>query len=316
MMVENDKDTVPTVQFESSSPQAAGRAPKPNIKVGGINAASRKLLQETNNSLTIIWPWNKYYRLWWSLTVAGALFTIFTETYAIAFAPAGLYPYGNAASIIEFILVSIFFIDIIVNFHLVSYDDDEELVLDKKEISRRYLKGRFRFDFAGVFPFYVVALAIAGELGQDSKKAQYLALLRLVKLVRLHRTKQLFDILQYNTRVSLMSLTLIRNFCFAFVWSHFSACVFYFIAREFDFDPDDTWIGGTVQGMNGFERYVTSLYWSVVTVRKRLRLCVKFICMFYGANKLTICGVSFLFEYLLGSRIHIRLLQTVLVYNW
>jgi hypothetical protein len=293
-MADSDKDTVPTAQFESA-PQAAGRAAK-SIKVGSINAATRKVLQETNKSL-IIWPWNKYYISWWSLTVAGALFTIFTETYAIAFSPAGLYPYGDAASIIEYILDSIFFIDIMVTFHLVYYDDDKELVLDKKKIARHYLKGgMFWRDFAGVFPFYAVALAITGELGHDSKKAQYLALLRLVKLVRLHRAKQLFDSLQYNTHVSLMSFTLIRNFCFALVWSHFSACVFYFIARQFDFDPDDTWIGGSLNDRNKFERYVTSLYWSVVTVRKRM-CCVEFICMFYGANKLTMLRLSSCFPH-------------------
>jgi hypothetical protein len=293
-MADTDKDTVPTVQFESCAPQVADRAAK-SIKVGGIDAASRKVLQETNKSL-IIWPWNKYYISWWSLTVAGAFFTILTETYAIAFLPAGLIPYGDAASIIEYILVSIFLIDIVVNFRLVYYDDDNELVLDEKKIARHYLKGTFWRDFVGVFPFYVVALAITGELGQDSKKAQYLALLRLVKLVRLHRTKQLFDSLQYNTHVSLMTLTLIRNFCFALVWSHFSACVFYFIARQFDFDPDDTWIGGTVNGRNDFERYVTALYWSVVTVRKRM-LCVECVCMFHGANKLTMLRLSSCFLY-------------------
>ena len=102
-------------------------------------------------------------------------------------------------------------------------------------------------------------------VGQDNSTTQFLALLRLVKLVRLYRVKQLFDVLQYNARVSLTLLTVTRNFAAALVWSHFSACTMYFIAREFDFDPENTWIGDRVTDMNTFERYVTSLYWAMVT---------------------------------------------------
>jgi CRP-like cAMP-binding protein len=39
----------------------------------------------------------------------------------------------------------------------------------------------------------------------------------------------------------------------------------YFIARQFQFDVDDTWIGGSLAGLSPYERYVTTLYWSVVT---------------------------------------------------
>jgi hypothetical protein len=60
-------------------------------------------------------------------------------------------------------------------------------------------------------------------------------------------------------------LTLLRNFGFAILWSHFAACIFFFIARQYDFDPDATWIGGSIEGMTGAERYINSLYWSVVT---------------------------------------------------
>jgi len=52
---------------------------------------------------------------------------------------------------------------------------------------------------------------------------------------------------------------------FAILWSHFAACIFYFIAKQQNFDPDTTWIGGSIEDLNGAERYSTSLYWSIVT---------------------------------------------------
>lgn len=245
---------------------------KSAVKTGRIVTSDhRKSLQEGADHF-IIWPWDPRYRTWWGLTVACAIITVFTETYGIAFSPPGLYPYNDAGSITEFVLVSIFFLDIIVNFHLVFYNDDDELVISKKKIAVNYLRGMFCFDLAGIFPFYAVALACAGELGKytpESTLASYLSLFRLVRLVRLRRMKQLFDILQYNTKVSLMWLTLTRNFCFVFTWSHFSACVFFFIARQYNFDSDQTWIS-SVDDLSPFEQYVTSLYWSIVTVRTSL----------------------------------------------
>ena len=42
--------------------------------------------------------------------------------------------------------------------------------------------------------------------------------------------------------------------------------MFYFIARQQDFDANGTWIGGSIEeGLSKTERYLTSLYWSVVT---------------------------------------------------
>ena len=75
----------------------------------------------------------------------------------------------------------------------------------------------------------------------------------------------LFTILSYSSKISLMSLTLVRNFSAALVWTHLWACIMFFIARESAFDEENSWLGGSVDDLNGFERYVTSLWWSVVT---------------------------------------------------
>lgn len=235
------------------------------VKTGKINSVAKRKLIEENNQQLVVFPWNRRYKSWWSLTVFCAVVTVFTETYAVAFSPASSYLSGNPLSIIEYVLVAIFVIDIFVAFHLVYYDSDDHLIMDKKQIAFHYLKGTFGLDLAGVFPLYLCALVATGELGSDSEAASFLSLLRLVKLVRLYRVAQLFEQLQYNPHVSLMWLTLLRNFGFAILWSHFSACLFFFIAREYGFDADNSWIGSAVDDLDASERYVTSLYWSVVT---------------------------------------------------
>ena len=283
-MANKETDAIGSSHVEDPEVMAQPKS-KPTVKIGKINTKSERKKLQQDSELFLVWPWDNRYRTWWGLTVACAIFTVFTETYAIAFSPPGLYPYNDASSIIEYVLVSIFALDIFVNFNLVYYNEDDELVMNKRDIAKHYYRGMFWFDLVGIFPFYAVALAFAGELGSfqaDSRLASYLSLFRLLRLVRLHRMKQLFDILEYNTRVSFMWLTLIRNFAFALTWSHFSACVFFFISRQYDFDPDQTWIGGSIEGLNGFQRYVTSLYWSVVTVRISISIqhtCAVCVCV-------------------------------------
>ena len=236
---------------------------------GIATSADRKRVEEERRNIrgVVFYPWSRNYKIWWGITVFGAISTIFTETYKISFEPAGLST-SDGSAIVEYVLISVFLVDIIVNFHLAYYDEQDAndvIVYDRKRIAKHYLRSMFWIDVLGVFPFYVLLLACTGQLGQDSRLAQYLNLVRLVRLVRLHRMKQLFDILQFNTHVSLIWLTILRNIAAALVWTHFSACVMYFIARQLNFDGDTTWIGGSFSDMQGFERYLTSLYWSVVT---------------------------------------------------
>jgi ankyrin repeat protein/CRP-like cAMP-binding protein len=225
-------------------------------------ASERLQFQEGNR---IIFPWSKTYRAWWGFSVLASVFTIFFETYEIAFGAAGLVPYNSVACIIEYVLVSIYVVDIVANFNLAFYDEKNEIVYDRGLIFKNYVRFMFWIDLIGVLPFYAFALACAGKFGEESTLTQYLALFRLFRLVRVHRIKQLFEILQYKRKISFMTLTLTRNFSVALVWTHCFACIMYFISRQYSFDEETTWIGGQVNNLNGYERYVTTLYWSVVT---------------------------------------------------
>ncbi|CAB9520515.1 Potassium channel AKT2 [Seminavis robusta] len=233
-------------------------------QMSDVSFKRQKVEQQVTNHVFL--PWTPSYRYWWGFSCFWSVMTIFFETFQIAFSPAGMPPpHNDAASVLEFLFMAIFTVDILVHFNLAFYNDHDEMITDRRLIARNYFKLMFWVDLIGVFPFYYVALAITGEMGQDSDLARYLSILRLFRLVRLHRIKQLFDALQYNTHVSLTALTLTRNFGAAMVWTHFAACVMYFIARQYNFENEETWIGGQVNESTGYERYVTALYWSVVT---------------------------------------------------
>ena len=194
-----------------------------SVTVAGVSASmiratnSRQVVQETAQRSGIWFPWSPRYKLWWAVTVACTILTAFYETYMVAFGRGGRVT--GPPAIVGYALISVFALDMAVNFNLAFYNEADEIVWNRRAIATNYWRtGMFAIDLLGVFPFYVVVVAMAGEIGHDSSLTQYLNLFRLVRLVRLYRVKQLYDILQYSTKVSFMTLTLSRNFAVALVW--------------------------------------------------------------------------------------------------
>jgi len=101
-----------------------------------------------------------------------------------------------------------------------------------------------------------------GDIGVDNQTTRYLQIVKLLRLVRLYRIMSCFEMLQYSSRISLLWLTLIRDFGAALMWTHFAACTMFFIARQSNFE--DTWLVPEPFESN-FDLYLTSLYWSIVT---------------------------------------------------
>ncbi|KAL3937147.1 MAG: hypothetical protein SGARI_002264, partial [Bacillariaceae sp.] len=137
------------------------------------------------------------------------------------------------------------------------------VVTDRKQIARHYLSHWFWVDLIGIFPFYVCIIAARGEVGVDNQATRNLQLIRLLRVTRLHRVFHAFEVTQYSTKISLMWYTMTRNFGFSLLWTHFAACMMYFISRQHDFQ--DSWLEEPAPTETNVDLYLTSLYWSIVT---------------------------------------------------
>jgi hypothetical protein len=219
-------------------------------------------LKEQEPPKYLFYPWSRAYKWWFAFTVAWSLLTVFFETYAVAFLPGGRRASNDAASIIEYCFLTIFGIDILVNFNLAYTDQEDLVVVDRKKIFRNYIRCWFWIDLIGIFPFYLIILAARNEFGVDNEQTRNLELVRLLRLVRLHRVAHASALAQYSTKISLVWYTLTRNFGVALLWTHFAACMMFFIAVQHNFQ--DSWLE-PAETDTIFELYVTSLYWSIVT---------------------------------------------------
>ena len=80
----------------------------------------------------------------WSMTMVIAL------TFTAIYVPVRLAFYERVSMtffIIEYIIDAIFISDIFFNFFTAYYDEDHNLIINKKEIAQNYLKGWFIIDF-------------------------------------------------------------------------------------------------------------------------------------------------------------------------
>lgn len=231
-----------------------------NFVLGERTTVSDKKLVQKANIRGIFFPFMTSYKIWWTITAVGAILTAFLAPFQIAFQDKPG-TFSGQAGVIDIALNSIFALDILVNFNL-AFHNSEGMVFERNKIFRAYLSRMFWVDLIGVFPFETFALFMAGE--SQGNTALLCSLFRLLRFVRLHRMKQFSDMLQHNARVSLLWFTLIRNFLAVMFTTHVEACAMYFLARLHNFD-ENTWLGPMADDATEYERYVTSLYWSVVT---------------------------------------------------
>jgi len=145
--------------------------------------------------------------------------------YNCIFVPAELCFGGGKASwwqALDYVIDTTFLIDIVLNFRTAYYDDNFEMVLEKKLIYRKYLKSWFPLDLFASFPFELIVIIS----GQDAGQLGVLGALKLPRLLRLGRILKKLDKLKGATYVRVVyTLTM-----FLLV-SHWFACVWWLIGR-------------------------------------------------------------------------------------
>ena len=80
------------------------------------------------------------------------IYTLLVVPYTIAFVEVGD-PFEEEDRIIGIIIDIIFFIDIILNFLTAYFDNEDNLIVDKKKIVINYLTGWFLLDLLSTLPF-------------------------------------------------------------------------------------------------------------------------------------------------------------------
>ncbi len=104
------------------------------------------------------------------------LFTAIVTPYRISFTDTE--PLGW--SIVDYLIIAVFGFDILVNFLQSYYDDDDNLILNRKQISLRYLKTWFMIDLIATIPFSKIL-----EYGNENSAVSQFARIKIYRLIKM-----------------------------------------------------------------------------------------------------------------------------------
>ncbi|WIA41476.1 hypothetical protein OEZ86_005053 [Tetradesmus obliquus] len=234
---------------------------------------SRRQLQEQEDVELPPWvvhPYDIAAQCWWTFILVTVVATLFLEPFNLAWSEyPGLHPLSSWDTLFAIAYFYVYASDVLLNFCVAYHAEDGELVTDLPSIARHYAaSGRLWADLATTIPFDWIVLEVMGLQESNSTLAWYISLLRLLRLGRAYRLYGWVQNLTYNQTLSLLAVTLARNFALCFFTVHWGACGFWYIARQGGFSPQ-TWVGANMDwvetGRSSLDKWVYSMYWSIIT---------------------------------------------------
>ncbi|CAD8196983.1 unnamed protein product [Paramecium pentaurelia] len=208
-----------------------------------------------SRNIIVIKPDSKFKIIWDILLLLFIVMNIFYIPINISFdiTTSGIFEY-----LFDLLPSWIFVVEIILNFNTAYYDKGL-MHEDRKSIVKHYLKHNFFWDLIVVIPFLISNLNIPF--------VRYILLLRLTRLNPLMESIEEMLNLEENIQIV---VDLFKLIFFLVLTGHFCGCAWHFVAlTEYEsFGITETWLthyDPNAYNYDWFDRYIISLYWSVIT---------------------------------------------------
>lgn len=260
--------------------------------------------EEYKHIKLIVYPDDPFFEYWSYFTSLLLLYTCIISTYRVCVSDSD----SSLWDYIDIIVDCVFFLDILINSLLAYYDEECNLVTDRKKIFIKYMKSWMIIDVLSCMQMqYMFADKNYSSLVRITKVSK---LYRLAKLVRFLRMIKLVNrnnkILRYMSTIFRVHIALERLIWFLITFLllvHILACFWVFIGK-FDQDiSDKNWIYMTkMQDFGDWQIYLAAVYWATTTLttvgygdikaynnKERIMACLSMII-----------GI-FLYSYIIGS---------------
>ncbi|KAG9402212.1 Potassium voltage-gated channel sub H member 5 [Aphanomyces cochlioides] len=176
-----------------------------------------------------------------------------------------------------------FGIDIIRNFLVGYHDERDELVVNHKEIAKKYLKTWFLLDIVSTIPIESITTYFGNQSTSHSFSSiqlfRILRVARIIKLTRLAKLQAFFAKAETAFGFNAGMVRLVRLVLYVLFISHLLACFFHLLGqpndpptREPSENPPVTWLCPPdvrmrcVRWESDSVRYLYSLYWVITTL--------------------------------------------------
>lgn len=203
---------------------------------------------------------------------------LFYAGLALPFKTAFIDDQTNGERFLDLGIDILFLIDIIINFFSAYYDNEENLITDKKVIAKNYLKGWFFIDLVTSIPLDFIIDSQAANINSIVKVSRLPRLYKIFKMTKLMRVLKVIkdrnkfltyfnDIFKLNSGLERYILSLI----FILLFCHFTACVWFLINQmENEFN---SWMN-----VNRLSEA------SVIDVKENFILEIYYFPLFYHSN--------------------------------
>jgi len=236
-------------------------------KFGSVKAIIDENERMERAGLFVIHPYSNFRLMWDMFTFVMLALNIILIPIFMAFPifeftndkPVNDQSQAMAALVIRLLSDAWFTIDIAINFRtgIVVEGSNSEVVIDAREIRRKYLRGWFFLDLISTVPFdiaiqfFSVMLVDGGHSQQAEKSTMMFRYLRLTKgfqLLKLLRVSRIWRYMhQWDEMFNLpfdSALVLLRMmgaFCSLLLYAHLSACVQFMVPMVMGY-PDNCWV--------------------------------------------------------------------------
>ncbi|CAK56624.1 unnamed protein product (macronuclear) [Paramecium tetraurelia] len=212
-------------------------------------------LELLSRIIIVIRPDSKFKIVWDILLLLFIVMNIFYIPINISF---NIQTQGVFEYLFDLLPSWIFIAEIIINFNTAYYDKGL-MHEDRKSIVKHYLKDNFFWDLVVVIPFLMSNMNIPF--------VRYTLLFRLTRLTPLMQNIE--EILNLEENIQIV-VDLLKLIFFLVLTGHFCGCAWHFVAlTEYEsFGITDNWLthyDRQAFDYHWFDRYIISLYWSVIT---------------------------------------------------
>ena len=219
----------------------------------------------------IILPENIYKNLFNLVVSLIIMYSSIIGVYEISFKEKAS-SFDKFFDIFSFIILTF---DIILNFFSAYIDEEDNLVKSNKKIIKKYLTGWFIIDFISAFPFNLIThkefniYSTIARVIRLPKIYSLIHLFKLIRMVRLLKTKHTNKVTRFFLDIFKINVNVERliYFIVAFLLlNHLAACIWYYVARIQEFEPE-CWVTrlGYIDSSD-IEIYTISFYWTLTTV--------------------------------------------------
>ena len=248
-----------------------------------IDTAKRQFLrQEQETPPGIIHPEGNFRLSWDAIQVFTLCYVALSVPMNIGF-DITLDP-GSAIFYVDLFVDLYFVADIYINFHTAFFDNMGEIVVDKKEIRRKYKHGFFCVDILSSLPIpYIMLLARYGKdesvdgAARGPRVFRLLRLFKLAKLLRLAKFKAVLKRFDDHLEGLLGSMKLLAMAALLAYVAHLIACSWWMVGWEEHQERDQGWVTRwewALSDPNATEfkddtiaaHWLVAFYWAITTL--------------------------------------------------